>query len=132
MGAGLPLHIPAMLAENGYHNFHTKLVIKVSSAKAAKLIFQYWTNKYNRIPDAVVVEGPMAGGHLGFKPEELTGNLVPLSKLVTETVAAAILPFEEQFEKAVPVIRPVEFIQGRICMISCKQEQRLSNWELVL
>ncbi len=103
LGAGLPLKVPAVLAEAGLADFPTKLAVKVSSAKAAKLIFQYWANKYNRIPDAVVVEGPMAGGHLGFKPEELTGNMVPLSTLITETVTE-VSSFERQFGKEVPVI----------------------------
>jgi NAD(P)H-dependent flavin oxidoreductase YrpB (nitropropane dioxygenase family) len=103
LGAGLPLKIPAMLAEAGLTNHHTKLVVKVSSAKAAKLIFQYWANKYRLIPDAVVVEGPMAGGHLGFKKEELTGPLVPLHQLIVETVST-VKVFEQQFGKLVPVI----------------------------
>ena len=71
MGAGLPLNIPDMVANSGIDGNHTKLAVKVSSAKAARLIFHYWANKYNCIPDAVVVEGPMAGGHLGFKKEDL-------------------------------------------------------------
>ena len=103
MGAGLPLKIPAMIADSGIDGSHTKLVIKVSSAKAAKLIFQYWANKYNIIPDAVVVEGPLAGGHLGFKKEELVGDMIPLETLIRETVSI-IKPFEEQFLKEVPVI----------------------------
>ena len=103
MGAGLPLKIPGMIAEAGLSNHHTKLAIKVSSAKAAKLIFQYWANKYQLIPDAVVVEGPLAGGHLGFKKEELIGTPVPLSQLIEETVST-IKPFEAQFGKEVPVI----------------------------
>jgi nitronate monooxygenase len=103
MGAGLPLKIPAVLAEAGFKNHHTKLAVKVSSAKAARLIFQYWANKYNIIPDAVVVEGPLAGGHLGFKKEELIGTVVPLRKLVEETVHEVSL-FEKQFEKEVPII----------------------------
>jgi NAD(P)H-dependent flavin oxidoreductase YrpB (nitropropane dioxygenase family) len=103
MGAGLPLNIPAVIAGAGYENIHTKLAVKVSSAKAAKLIFQYWTNKYNCIPDAVVVEGPLAGGHLGFKKEELTGTVVPLHKLIEETVQE-VSKFEKQYGKEVPVI----------------------------
>jgi nitronate monooxygenase len=103
MGAGLPLKIPAMLAEAGMTNFRTKLAVKVSSGKAAKLIFQSWANRYQRIPDAVVVEGPLAGGHLGFKKEELFKEPVPLRQLVEETVAA-IKPFEAQFGIEVPVI----------------------------
>jgi NAD(P)H-dependent flavin oxidoreductase YrpB (nitropropane dioxygenase family) len=103
MGAGLPLKIPGMLKEAGLENSRTKLAVKVSSAKAAKLIFQYWANKYNRIPDAVVVEGPLAGGHLGFKKNELTGTVVPLARLIQETVQE-ICPFELQFEKNIPVV----------------------------
>jgi nitronate monooxygenase len=103
MGAGLPIKIPGMLAESGYKNFHTKLAIKVSSAKAARLIFQCWANKYNCIPDAVVVEGPMAGGHLGFKKEELAGELIPLSQLIKETVQEIHL-FEQRFGREIPVI----------------------------
>jgi len=103
MGAGLPLNIPALIASSGIDSHHTKLAIKVSSAKAARLIFQYWSSKYNCIPDAVVVEGPMAGGHLGFKKEDLHKELVPLETLIRETVKI-IEPFEERFDKEVPVI----------------------------
>jgi len=103
MGAGLPLNIPALVASSGIDNHHTKLAVKVSSAKAARLIFQYWSNKYNCIPDAVVVEGPLAGGHLGFKKDDLNKDLVPLATLIRETVKI-IMPFEEQFAKEVPVI----------------------------
>ena len=103
MGAGLPMNIPAVIAESGLVSHHTKLAVKVSSAKAARLIFMNWANKYNCIPDAVVVEGPLAGGHLGFKKEELAGEPVPLDTLIRETVKV-IQPFEDQFDKEVPVI----------------------------
>lgn len=103
LGAGLPLRIPGMIADAGYKSYHTKLAIKVSSAKAAKLIFQYWSSKYRCIPDAVVVEGPLAGGHLGFKKEELGRNVVSLSQLVQETVQE-IAPYENEYQKEVPVI----------------------------
>ncbi|HEX3009651.1 MAG TPA: nitronate monooxygenase [Bacteroidales bacterium] len=99
MGAGLPLRIPAILEEAGLSNTRTKFAVKVSSAKAARLIFQSWSNKYHRIPDAVVVEGPLAGGHLGFKKEEVTGDVVPLRKLVEETVREV-----SAFSSEVPVI----------------------------
>jgi nitronate monooxygenase len=103
MGAGLPLNIPGMIASSGIDSHHTKLAVKVSSAKAARLIFQYWASKYHCIPDAVVVEGPLAGGHLGFKKEDLKKDLVPLEKLIRETVQI-IRPYEEEFDKEVPVI----------------------------
>jgi NAD(P)H-dependent flavin oxidoreductase YrpB (nitropropane dioxygenase family) len=112
MGAGLPLKIPALIAEAGYAGHPAKLAVKVSSAKAARLIFQYWASKYNRIPDAVVVEGPLAGGHLGFNKRELTGIPVALSVLIKETVAT-LLPFEEQFGREIPVIAAGGIYTGR-------------------
>jgi nitronate monooxygenase len=112
MGAGLPLRIPAVLAEAGYKGHRTKLAVKVSSAKAAKLIFQYWSNKYDCIPDAVVVEGPLAGGHLGFKKEELIMPVVPLRKLIEETVRE-IRPFEEKYQREIPVIAAGGIFTGK-------------------
>jgi NAD(P)H-dependent flavin oxidoreductase YrpB (nitropropane dioxygenase family) len=103
MGAGLPLNIPSLISNSGIEASHTKLAVKVSSAKAARLIFQYWATKHLCIPDAVVVEGPMAGGHLGFKKDELEEDLIPLDALIRETVSI-IKPFEDQFMKEVPVI----------------------------
>jgi nitronate monooxygenase len=112
MGAGLPLKIPAMIAEAGLKNHPTKLAVKVSSAKAAKLIFQYWSNKYSLIPDAVVVEGPLAGGHLGFKKDELTDNPVSIFKLIEETVNT-VRSFEEMYGKEIPVIAAGGFYTGK-------------------
>jgi len=103
MSAGLPVHIPAVVSRSGIDPGHTKFAIKVSSAKAARLIFHAWAGKYGCIPDAVVVEGPRAGGHLGFKKEDLTKELIPLETLIRETVAV-ISPYEAQFMKEVPVI----------------------------
>ena len=103
MGAGLPLKIPTLLANAGITNHNTKIVPKVSSAKAAKVIFQYWASKYNFVPDAVVVEGPLAGGHLGFTKSDLANNSKTLASLIKETVDV-IRPFEKQFNKNIPVI----------------------------
>ncbi len=103
IGAGLPLKIPAILAEAGLDGHSTKLVPKVSSGKAANLIFKYWAAKYNFVPDAVVVEGPMAGGHLGFHKDKLKENMIPLRIPVEETVEV-LRPYEKQFGKSIPVI----------------------------
>ncbi len=65
-GAGLPTALPGVAK-----NSKVKLVPIVSSARAAALIIKSWTKKYNRVPDAVLFEGPQAGGHLGFKEEQL-------------------------------------------------------------
>lgn len=65
-GAGLPLNLPALVG-----NKDIALVPIVSSGRAADIICRAWKRKYNRIPDAFVVEGPMAGGHLGFGIDEI-------------------------------------------------------------
>ncbi len=65
-GAGLPMYLPEIVKGS-----MTKIAPIVSSVKAASVITRQWLKKYNRLPDMVVVEGPMAGGHLGFKREEL-------------------------------------------------------------
>lgn len=103
LGAGLPLKMPQYLLEKGFENIETKIIPKVSSAKAAKLIFTYWDNNYNHIPDAVVVEGPMAGGHLGFKRSELDGEPQELSSIV-KNVVSELKTFEEKYDKEIPVI----------------------------
>jgi len=81
----------------------TKFVPIVSSDRAAKIIFKSWAKQYSHVPDAVVVEGPLAGGHLGFKKEQINDPDYALEKLVPEVVAA-IKPFQEQFNKNIPVI----------------------------
>ncbi|MFC2096561.1 NAD(P)H-dependent flavin oxidoreductase, partial [Bacteroidota bacterium] len=101
LGAGLPLKVPRYVHEKGFENIHTKFIPKVSSAKAARIIFSYWAKNYNYIPDAVVVEGPLAGGHLGFKKEDLIDEVVPLGDLVEETVSE-LRKFEKDFNKKVP------------------------------
>lgn len=65
-GAGLPLRLPSLIK-----NDKTKLVPIVSSARAAHIICSVWQRRYKRSPDAIVVEGPLAGGHLGYSREEL-------------------------------------------------------------
>lgn len=65
-GAGLPMDLPKLVGAA-----KTKLAPIVSSVKSAQVIMRYWWKKYNRLPDAVVIEGPLAGGHLGFHREQL-------------------------------------------------------------
>ena len=49
----------------------TMLAPIVSSTRALSVVTKYWMKKYDRKPDFIVAEGPLAGGHLGFKREEL-------------------------------------------------------------
>ncbi len=103
LGAGLPLKIPKTLLPNGSGKATVKVVPIVSSARAAKLIFQYWGRNYNHIPDAVVVEGPLAGGHLGFKKEQINNPDYALEKILPEVISV-LKPYEESFNKNIPVI----------------------------
>jgi len=103
LGAGLPLRIPKILLPEESRKVATKVVPIVSSARAAKLIFEYWGKHYNRVPDAVVVEGPLAGGHLGFKKEHLSNPDYALEKILPEVISV-IKPYEQDFNKSLPVI----------------------------
>ena len=81
-GAGLPLDLPSFLKSGD----RTRLVPIVSSGRAAALICKRWHQRYGYLPDAFVVEGPKAGGHLGFKPEQIDDPVYCLENLVREVV----------------------------------------------
>ena len=84
-GAGLPLNLPSLL---GNSDKRTRLVPIVSSGRAAGLIARHWMKKYHYAVDAVVVEGPKAGGHLGFKREQIDDPDYSLEHIVTGDVLA--------------------------------------------
>ncbi len=98
-GAGLPLNLPQFLKGSA----KTKLVPIVSSGRAAGIICKKWSEKYNYLPDAIVVEGPRAGGHLGFKEDKINDPEYSLEKLIPEVIKA-VRPFKERHKKPVPVI----------------------------
>ena len=102
LGAGLPLKIPQLLTPERMREGKTKTIPIVSSGRAAHLIIKTWA-KYNCSPDAIVVEGPLAGGHLGFKRMQLTDAEYTLEKLIPEVVEA-VKPWEQHFGKSIPVI----------------------------
>ena len=103
LGAGLPLLKPTNVTLDRLRRFKTSVIPIVSSARATRLIFRYWANKYDHVPDAVVVEGPEAGGHLGFKREHIEDPEFSLERLVREIIPV-IKPFEERFNKQIPII----------------------------
>jgi len=107
-GAGLPLRLPEY-AEGST----TKLIPIVSSARAADLIIRSWKRKYDRIPDGIIVEGPMAGGHLGFKSADLkTGRSASLEELVRDVVAVAE-DYKDKFKTQIPVIAAGGVFDGK-------------------
>ncbi len=98
-GGGLPLNMPSFLKKDSI----TKLVPIVSSARAAKIICTKWKQMYNYLPDAIVVEGPKAGGHLGFKSNQIEDEHYSLENLIPEVVAV-IRGFELEHNTKIPVI----------------------------
>ncbi len=94
-GAGLPLELPGLVDDP-----NIALIPIVSSARALRIICSKWKRGHGRMPDAVVVEGPRAGGHLGFSPDQLVeGNQPCLEDLVKETLELA-----SSYESPIPVI----------------------------
>lgn len=85
-GAGLPMTLPDLVKGT-----KTKIAPIVSSLKSTQVIWKYWEKKYSRIPDMVVIEGPKAGGHLGFSYEQL------------ENIEA--LSFEEEIKKIIQFVK---------------------------
>jgi len=98
-GAGLPLDLPKYLTNGS----KTKLVPIVSSGRAAKVICKKWLSKFNYLPDALVVEGPKAGGHLGFKMEQINDPDYVLEKIIPQVIDA-VKPFAKAHQKDIPVI----------------------------
>jgi len=98
-GAGLPMDLPKYRTEGCV----TKLVPIVSSARAARIICEKWKTLYDYLPDLVVVEGPKAGGHLGFKTNQIEDENFSIQKLIPEVVHEVAL-FEEKYNQEIPVI----------------------------
>ena len=100
LGAGLPIKgIPVRaIREAGI-----QVVPIVSSGRAARLIYRSWEKHYGDVPDGAVVEGPRAGGHLGFKPEQIGGAEFELERLVPEVIAA-LEEFRARWDRPLPVI----------------------------
>lgn len=96
-GAGLPTNLPQFVKGS-----NTKIAPIVSSARAAKIMCRMWQERYDYLPDFIVVEGPKAGGHLGFKMDELNNHQEEsLAEIIPEVIAVAE-GYKE--EKVIPVI----------------------------
>ncbi len=89
-GAGLPMNLPALTADS-----RTKIAPIVSGVKSAQVIIKYWLKKFNRVPDLVVIEGPKAGGHLGFSYGEL------------EQYMSGELDYDEEIRKIIAYVKSV-------------------------
>jgi len=109
-GAGLPVNLPELVK-----GAKTKIAPIVSTAKSAMVICKMWDRKYQKVPDLVVIEGPLAGGHLGFTPEQLTGygadtQDVPATYQQPEydreicEIIKIVKGYEEKYGRHIPVV----------------------------
>lgn len=96
-GAGLPINLPELTSGSDI-----KIAPIVSSLKAAKVILQRWDKRYGKTADAIVIEGPKAGGHLGFKAEEAEtlDNIDNEIKLILEYKKE----YEQKYNMYIPVV----------------------------
>ncbi len=122
-GAGLPVSLPEYAAEAEHElepdgivvERKTKLAPIVSTAKSAAVICRFWDRRYHRVPDLVVIEGPLAGGHLGFSREQLeeygadtedvehTYKREDYDEEVKE-ILKVVKTFEEKYDTFIPVV----------------------------
>lgn len=114
VGGGFPKDLPSLLLEGS----KMKLVPIVSSGKGARILCKLWKERYDRLPDAIVLEGPMAGGHLGFEateeyPDPMDNPAFVLGKLLAD-VLKKIEPFEEAEQEKAPDFRIPVIVAGGI------------------
>ena len=124
IGAGLLVRAPSSVAVDRIRDCATKIIPKVSSAKAARVIFASWDRHYGCVPDGVVVEGPAAGGHLGFSRRQLEGEPPCLESILAETLEA-MSPFQQRYGRKIPVIAAGGIFTGKD--IRCIMEQGASG-----
>lgn len=98
-GAGLPMNLPELTAGS-----QTKIAPIVSSNKALSVITRQWERKYSRIPDMVVIEGPMAGGHLGFSEKQLAEMTVQDFDREVVEIIKSVRELEKRYETKIPVV----------------------------
>ena len=97
-GAGLPVDLPKYTKDTG-----VAAAPIVSSGKAATVICRSWDKKYGVVPDFIIIEGPKAGGHLGFTKEEVINGTAKNTDEILKEVLEAIVPFEEKYQRKIPV-----------------------------
>lgn len=107
-GAGLPLKLPEYI-----EGTDTLFAPIVSSGKAAALLCKNYSKKYHRLPDFFVLEGHMAGGHLGFSYEELVCRNAKSNDEILTEVFEAVKPYEEEAGRKIPVFVAGGVFDGR-------------------
>ncbi len=98
-GAGLPATLPKLTEGSD-----TKIAPVISSEKAASILLKRWMKKYNTTADFIVIEGPKAGGHLGFCREQLAQiDKIDYDQEIRK-IREVVKRYEEEFQRKIPVI----------------------------
>lgn len=98
-GAGLPVDLPELVEES-----KTKIAPIVSTVKSAKVICKMWDRHYHRVPDLVVIEGPKAGGHLGFSRKQLEIFTPEVYDQEIRQIIELVKEYEKKYQKRIPVV----------------------------
>ena len=99
-GAGLPMNLPELVSKT----CRTKIAPIVSSKRATQLILKMWAHRYDRTADFIVVEGPKAGGHLGFSNEQLAHmDAINFDGEIRQIIDCK-KEYEQRYQKNIPVI----------------------------
>ena len=98
-GAGLATELPAFVK-----GFKTKIAPIVSGERAAQVLLKMWDRKFGRTADMVVIEGPKAGGHLGFTREEALSITDELYEATIQKVINVVRTYEEKYQQKIPVV----------------------------
>jgi len=103
-GAGLPLELPKFIEKK-----NIKLIPIVSSARALKIICSKWKRNFSKLPDAVIVEGSKAGGHIGYDFQDVVEDKAPL----LDNLILEVLEVARSFNPVIPVIAAGGVFDGR-------------------
>lgn len=98
-GAGLATELPEYVKQS-----KTKIAPIVSTTKAAKVILKFWDRKFKRTADMIVIEGPKAGGHLGFHKEEIQQYIDSDYGKEVQSIMEVVKEYEEKYESHIPIV----------------------------
>lgn len=97
-GAGMPTALPKIVKDST-----VKIAPIISSLKACRVIMKLWEKHNNRLPDTVIVEGPKAGGHLGFKKDQINMKEEEFEAEVVKIIDH-VKEYEEKYNTQIPVL----------------------------
>ena len=97
-GAGLPTMLPKLTKGSS-----VKIAPIVGTPKSAKVLLKLWDKHDNVTADMVIIEGPKAGGHLGYAKDKLELEDANFDNNVVEIVEE-VKKYSEKYNKDIPVI----------------------------